>query len=60
MNKNPLLILEIVWIIVGIGCLAAGIGYAITTGGSRIFVFLLMALISFAFAWARHTQRKKS
>ena len=60
MNKKYLLILEIVWIAVGIGCLAAGIKYAIYTGGSRVFIFILMALVSFFFAWVRHRQRKKS
>ena len=60
MNKRSLLILEIVWIIVGIVCLAAAIRLAFTAGGSRIIIFLLMALVSFAFAWARHRQRKKS
>jgi hypothetical protein len=60
MNKRSLLILEIIWILVGIVCLAAGTRYAINTGGSRIFIFLLMAIVSFTFAFARHRQRKKS
>ena len=60
MNKKSLLVLEIVWITVGIICIAAGIRFAIITGGSRVFIFILMALISFAFAWWRHQQRKKS
>jgi hypothetical protein len=60
MNKKSLLILESVWIIVGIICIAAGIRYAILTGGSGVFIFILMALVSFTFAWVRHRQRKKS
>jgi hypothetical protein len=60
MNKKSLLILEIVWIIVGFLCIAAGISFAFKTGGSRVFVFILMALVSFVFAWARHHQRKKN
>lgn len=60
MNKKTLLILEIVWIAVGIACLAAGIQYAIKTGGPRVFIFPVMALVSFAFAWVRHKQRKKN
>jgi hypothetical protein len=60
MNKKTLLILEIVWIAVGVFCIAAGIRYAIISGGSRVFIFLLMALISFGFALMRHRQRKKS
>ena len=60
MHKKTLLALEIVWIIVGVGCIAAGVRYAIMTGGYRVFIFILMALVSFAFAWIRHRQRKKS
>jgi len=60
MNKKSLRILEIVWITVGIFCIAAGIRFAITTGGSRVFIFIIMALVSFTFAWGRHRQRKKS
>jgi hypothetical protein len=60
MNKKTLLILEIVWITVGIICITAGIRLAINGGGSRIIVFLIMALVSFVFAWVRHRQRKKS
>jgi hypothetical protein len=60
MSKKHLLILEIIWASTGILCIAAGIRYAITTGGSRIFIFILMALISFLFAWLRHRERKKS
>jgi hypothetical protein len=60
MNKKSLLVLEIVWIAVGIICILAGIKFAILTGGSRVFIFFLMALVSFAFAWVRHRHRKKS
>jgi hypothetical protein len=52
--------MEIIWIISGILSIATGVHFAITTGGSKIFIFALMALISFAFAWFRHKQRKKS
>jgi len=60
MKNSSLLILEIIWIVTGVLCIAAGIRYAITTGGSKIFIFALMSLISFVFAWLRHRQRKKS
>jgi hypothetical protein len=60
MNKRSLLVLEIIWIATGILCLAAGTRFAIRTGGIKTFLFLLMALISFLFAWLRHRQRKKS
>ncbi|MGA1978386.1 MAG: hypothetical protein ABSG89_11095 [Bacteroidales bacterium] len=59
-SKRYLLIIEIVWIITGLLCVAAGIGYAINTGGSRIFVFGLLAAVSFLFAWLRHRERKKA
>jgi hypothetical protein len=56
MSKKSLLVLEIVWIAVGIISIAAGIRFAITDGGSRVFIFILMAAVSFV----RHRQRKKS
>jgi hypothetical protein len=60
MSNRTLLILEIVWIVVGILCIAAGIRYAITAGGTKIIVFAAMALVSFIFALIRHRQRKKN
>jgi len=59
MNKKSLLILEIVWIVVAILCIAAGIRYTIKFDGSKVIIFILMALVSIAFAWIRHRQRKK-
>jgi hypothetical protein len=59
MTKKSLLILEIIWIVIGIASAVAGIHMAITTGGSRIYIFLLMTLVAFAMAWLRHYQRKK-
>jgi|WetSurMetagenome_2_1015567.scaffolds.fasta_scaffold01342_11 hypothetical protein len=54
-------ILEIIWIITGMLCLAAGLRYFILNGYSnRLLLFLLMAVISFLYAWFRHSQRKKS
>jgi len=60
MNKKWLLALEIIWITIGILCLAAGTSFAIQTGGFRSLIFFLMALISFLFAWIRNRERKKS
>jgi hypothetical protein len=60
MNKKSLLVLEIVWIAVGVLCIAAGISYAFKSAGPRVYVFFLMALVSFTFAFIRHKQRKKS
>jgi hypothetical protein len=59
MNKRFLLILEIIWITTGTLCLAVGIRSAVISGDSRTFIFLLLALISFLFAWLRHRERKK-
>jgi membrane associated rhomboid family serine protease len=60
MRNSSLLILEIIWIVTGILSVVAAIRFAMTTGGSKIIIFALMALISFLFAWMRHRQRKKS
>jgi len=60
MSNRTLLVVEIIWIAVGILCIATGIRFAITEGGPKIFIFISMALISFVFALIRHKQRKKS
>jgi hypothetical protein len=60
MKNSTLRILEVVWIIVGVASTAEGIRYAISPGGARTFVFFGMAIVSFLFAWARHSQRKNS
>jgi len=60
MSKKHLLVLEIVWITTGILSLLAGIRYLILEGGNRIIVFIILALVSFLFAWIRHKERKKS
>jgi hypothetical protein len=59
MRNSSLLILEIIWISTGVLSIAAGVRYATVTGGNKIFIFALMALISFVFAWLRHKQRKR-
>jgi hypothetical protein len=58
MKSRSLLILEIVWIVVGLASIAAGIRSFIFKGGNQWLMFLLMTVISFGFAWVRHTQRK--
>ena len=60
MNKTFLLIVEIIWIITGVLSIAAGIRYLTAGGGKLLFVFPLLAVVSFLFAWIRHRQRKKS
>jgi hypothetical protein len=60
MKNSSFLVLEIVWIVVGFACIAAGVKSAIDTGGYRFLIFLIMAVISFGFALLRHNQRKKN
>jgi hypothetical protein len=60
MSNKWLIVIEIIWIVTGILCVIAGIRFALTNGGNKIFVFALMALVSFTFAWFRHNQRKKN
>jgi hypothetical protein len=60
MRNRYLLVVEIIWIITGLLCIAAGIRLAFTDGGGRILIFALMAVISFVFAFLRHNQRKKN
>jgi len=59
MKSRTLLILEVVWLVVGVASIAEGIRYAISPGGARTFIFFGMALVSFLFAWVRHSQRNK-
>lgn len=60
MSRKYLVVIEIIWIITGILCITGGIKYAINPGGSRTFIFFIMAAVSFLFAWVRHRGRKKS
>ncbi len=59
MSNKYLLILEIIWWATGAVSLAAAIRFAVTEGGNKIILFILMDLVSFLFAWLRHQQRKK-
>jgi hypothetical protein len=59
MRNSSLIALEIIWIVTGVLCIAAGIRYMITGGNTKIPIFALMSLICFVFAWLRHRQRKK-
>jgi len=60
MRNSSLLILEIIWWATGIISIIVGIRIAFTDGGTKTLIFILMALVSFLFAWMRHKQRKKS
>lgn len=60
-TSRPNRILEIIWIITGILCIAAGINLFIKNGyENRILIFAAMAVISFLYAWFRHSKQKKS
>jgi NADH:ubiquinone oxidoreductase subunit 3 (subunit A) len=59
MNKKTLLVIEIIWIFMGIFCLGISIREIIITGFGRAWLFLIMAVASFGLAWLRHSQRKK-
>ncbi len=59
MNKRTLIILEIIWIVIGIMCVAAAIHNRITGYGDRFFMFAGMGLLAFVMAWLRDRQRKK-
>jgi len=59
MSKKFLLILEITWIITGVLSIAAGIRYLVAGGGKMFFIFPLITLVAFLFAWIRHRERKK-
>jgi len=59
MKNKYLLILEIIWISVGILCLAAAVKFIVKEDIPKILISFLMALVSFTFAWIRHSQRKK-
>ncbi len=59
MRNSSLLVLEIIWIATGVLSVVAGIRFAFTDDSNKIYIFALMALVSFAFAWMRHKQRKK-
>jgi hypothetical protein len=59
MNKRTLIILEVIWIVIGIFCIAAAIHNKITTGGERFLILLGMGILSFIMAYIRDRQRKK-
>jgi hypothetical protein len=56
MRNSGQLILEIVWIIIGVFCIIIGIRSAIIGEGNRFIIFLLMAALAFLFAWFRHNK----
>ena len=59
MNKRTLIILESLWIVIGIFCIAAAIHNKITSGGERFLILLGMGILAFIMAYVRDRQRKK-
>ncbi|MBS0010690.1 MAG: hypothetical protein KFF49_04730 [Bacteroidales bacterium] len=60
MNKRTLIILEILWIVIGVFCIAAAIHNKFTSGGERFLILLGMGVLSFIMAYFRDRQRKKN
>jgi hypothetical protein len=59
MNKKSLLLIEIVWVILGIACLAIAVREIIINGLGKAWLFLVMSAVAFILAWMRDSQRKK-
>jgi uncharacterized membrane protein len=61
MNKKPVHFLEIVWIIVAIGCFVLGIAKALSNNINNSLMFFLFAAISTAmYALRRHIRKNAS
>ncbi|MFP4489011.1 MAG: hypothetical protein ACLFN1_06875 [Bacteroidales bacterium] len=60
MNKKTLTILEILWIVIGILCIAAAIHNKTKGQGDRFLILIGMGLLAFIMAWLRDRQRKKN
>lgn len=59
MNKKSLLLIEIVWVILGIICLGIAIREISANGVKSGLLYLVMAAGAFVLAWIRDSQRKK-
>jgi hypothetical protein len=59
MNKKSLLLIEIIWIILGLVCLGIAIREIITNGMRQAWLFIVMSAVAFALARVRDSQRKK-
>lgn len=60
MKSKAALILEIIWIVIGTVTFLLAIKVLVGGEGKQYLSLFLMSVISFAFAWFRHNQRKKS
>lgn len=59
MNKKSLLLIEIIWILLGLMCLGIAVRETLTSGLGRAWLFFVMAAAAFVLAWLRDSQRKK-
>ena len=59
MNKKSLLLIEIIWIILGLMWLGIAIRETVNAGIGRAWLFYVMAIAAFVLAWIRDSQRKK-
>jgi membrane protein implicated in regulation of membrane protease activity len=57
MNKKALMVIEIIWIILGLGI---AIREIVTNGFGRAWLFLVMSAVAFLLAGVRDRQRKKT
>ncbi len=59
MNKKSLLLIEIIWVTLGIVCLGIAIREISANGIKSGLLYLVMAAGAFVLAWIRDSQRKK-
>lgn len=59
MNKKTVTILEILWIVIGIFCIAAAIHNKLSGEGERFLILIGMGILAFIMAYVRDRQRKK-
>jgi hypothetical protein len=59
MNKKAILAIEIIWVSLGLLCLAVTFRELLITKGGRGWIFALMSGVAFLMAWIRDRQRKK-
>jgi hypothetical protein len=59
MNKKSLLLIEIIWILLGLMCLGIAVRETLASGLGRAWLFFVMAAAAFVLAWLRDSQRKK-
>ena len=59
MNRKSLLLIEIIWIILGLMCLGIAVRETVNAGIGRAWLFYVMAVAAFVLAWVCDSQRKK-